>query len=211
MSAILKIYTDSGHTSEVAHTAYVNTTLSGNTSIGATSITVASTTNMPTQGYIDIDTGGSLETVPYASISGTTINLAKALVNAHSGGATVVQWYYFLAIGDQANGILNDGTNATPNGNNTATWYLYNAGDQTAQSIVLSTSNVSPSTPDGYADTLISITGSSSGFATSVTPSNLVAGATQQFWLVAEIPNGQALSGSANPQICLININAQSL
>lgn len=211
MSAILKIYTDSGHTSEVAHTAYVSTTLSSNASIGATSISVASTTNMPAQGYIDIDTGGSLETVPYASISGTTINLAKALVGAHSGGASVVQWYYFLAIGDQTNGILNDGTNATPNGNNTATWYLYNAGDQTAQSIVLSTSNVSPSTPDGYADTLISITGSSSGFATSVTPANLAVGATQQFWIVAEIPNGQALSGSANPQICLININAQSL
>lgn len=211
MSAILKIYTDSGHTSEVTHTPYVSTTLSGNASIGATSITVASTTNMPSQGYIDIDTGGSLETVPYASLSGTTINLAKALTGAHSGGAAVVQWYYFLAIGDQTNGILNDGTNATPNGNNTATWYLYNAGDQTAQAITLSTSNASPSTPDGYTDTLISITGSSSGFSTSVTPSNLATGATQQFWLVAEIPGGQALSGSANPQICLININAQSL
>jgi len=211
MSAILKIYTDSGHTSEVAHTANVSTTLNGGVSSGATSIVVNSTTNMPAQGYIDIDTGGSLETIPYASISGTTINLAKALASSHSSGVAVVQWFYQLNIGDQTSGILNDGSNATPTGNNTATWYLYNAGDQTAQTITLSTSNTSPSTPNGFTDTLISITGSSSGFATSVTPANLAAGSTQQFWLVEEVPGGQALSGSANPQICVINISAQTV
>src|SRR5258708_3350242 len=118
MPAQLKVYTDSGHTSEVAHTSNASTTLNGATSIGATSIVVASASGMPSQGFIDIDTSGLLETVPYTSISGTTINLSKALANAHSSGVAVVQWYYSLAVGDQTNGIINDGTEATPNGTN---------------------------------------------------------------------------------------------
>lgn len=209
MSAFLKVYTDSGHTSEVAHTTNISTTLNGATSIGATSIVLTSTTGMPAQGYLDIDTAGSLETVQYTSISGTTVNLAKALANAHSNGVTVVQWYYLLAVGDQTNGIVNDGTQASPTGLNTATWYLYNAGDQTAQSPTIATSSGGNSTTSGYADTLVSITSSTTGFATSVSPSNITAGSTQQFWVCAEIPSGQSNVG--NPQICVINITYNSI
>lgn len=211
MTAFLKFYTDSAHTSEVTHTASNSTTLNGSVSIGATSIVVTSTTTMPSQGYLDIDTGGNLESVPYVSISGTTINLAQALSKAHSSGVVVVQWVYQLNVGDQTNGILNDGTNATPGVNNTGTWYLYNAGDQTAQSISMFTSSASPSTTNGYSDTLISITGPTTGFATSASISSLTAGAQQQVWIVAEIPTNQQTASSLNPQTCLITLSLNSI
>lgn len=212
MPAQLKLYTDSGHSSEVAHTAQNSTTTAGGTqSIGTTSLQVTSTAGMPSQGFVDIDTAGNLETLPYSSIiDGTHIGLAKATTISHATGVAVVQWYYSLAIGDQTNGIVNDGTNAAPNSpTNVATWYCYNAGDQTAQSVTLATSNASPSTVLGFSDTLISITNASSGFAASQSPANIAAGAQQQFWLVAEIATGQ--SPAANPQICVLNISYQSV
>lgn len=213
MSAQLKIYTDNAHTSEVAHTAQNSTTTAGGTqNVGTTSLQVTLTTGMPSQGYVDIDTGGNLETLPYSSIIDSThIGLAKATTISHASGVAVVQWYYSLAIGNQSTGIANDGSNATPNGvgTNVATWYLYNAGDQTAQNITLATSNSAPSTALGFTDTLISITSASASFAASQSPSNISAGSQQQFWLVAEVASGQ--SNAANPQICIVNVTYQSV
>lgn len=211
MPAQLKIYTDNAHSSEVAHTAQNSTTTAGGTQpIGTTSLAVTSTAGMPSQGFIDVDTAGNLETLPYSSIIDSThIGLAKATTIAHATGVAVVQWYYSLAVGDQTNGIINDGTEDVPTGANTNTWYLYNAGDQTAQNVTVATSNASPSTALGFADTLISITSSSTGFATSVSPANIAAGSQQQFWLVAEVASGQ--SNVANPQICVVNVSYQSV
>ena len=210
MPAQLKIYTDSAHTSEVPHTTNASTTLNGAVSAGAGSIVVASTTGMPAQGYIDIVDGtNGNETLPYTSISGTTINLAKATAFAHASGLTVNQWVYVLLVGDQTNGILNDGTNATPNANNTATFYLYNAGDQVAQSPSIATSNTSPSTTSGFTDTLVSITSATTGFSASVSPANINAGSQVQFWVVAQIPSGQ--SGINKPQQCVINVSYSSI
>lgn len=213
MSAFLKVYIDSGHTSEVAHTTQNATTLNGGVSAGATQITLTSTTNWPSQGYLDIIDGtNGNETLAYYGLSGSTVNIARTggLQFNHSSGLTVNQWYYQLAVGDQTNGIPNDGTASTPVAANTASWYLYNAGDQTAQSPTLATSGASPSTTQGYADTLISITSSSSGFATSVAPGNITAGASPtQFWVTAEIPSGQSAAG--NPQVCTINISYNSI
>lgn len=210
MSAILKVYTDNAHASEVAHTTNIGTTLSGAVSAGATSIVVNSTTGMPAQGIIDIIDGtNGNETIAYSSISGTTINLMSALAHNHATGLTVNQWYYLLAVGDQTNGILNDGSEATPTAANTGTWYVYNAGDQTAQSPTFATSNTSPSTSAGFSDTLISITSSTTGFAASVSPSNIASGAQQQIWVVAEVPSGQSAVG--NPQLCVINLNYQTV
>jgi hypothetical protein len=214
MSAFLKIYTDSGHTSEVAHTTDHSTTISsgsGTVAAGATSLTLTSTTGWPTSGNIDIIDGtNGNETIQYYGLSGTTIQLATATANQHSNAsATINQWYYQLAVGDQTNGIPNDGTESTPQAGNTNTWYIYNAGDQVAQSITLATSNASPSTSQGYSDTVVSITSSSSGFSTSVSPSNLNAGSSQQFWVCAEIPSGQSAAG--NPQLCVINLTYSSI
>lgn len=197
MSALIKVYTDATHLSEVAHTAQNSTTTAGGTqAIGTTSLQVVSTAGMPLQGTVDIDTGGNLETLAYTNVPDSThLTLAKATAISHASGVAVVQWYYGLNIGDQTNGILNDGTQAAPTGLNTTTWYLYNAGDQIAQNIVLSVSTtippIAPSTSDGATDTLVSITGSGSGFASSVTPANLAVGAVQQFWVVEQIPLGQ--------------------
>lgn len=213
MPAILKVYTDSGHSSEVAHTAQNSTTLNngGTLSSGATSLTLTSTSGWPASGMLDIDTGGNLETIPYFGLSGSTVQLAKATSVNHSNGVAVVQWYYYLAVGDQGLGIANDGTNATPNSpTNVATWYVYNAGDQTAQSPVLSTSNSAPSTTLGYSDTVISITNASSGFSTSVSPSSINASSQQQIWVCAEIANNQN-PGGTNPQLCLINLAYNSI
>lgn len=211
MPAQLKLYTDNNHSSEVAHTANVSTTTAGSTQgIGTTSLQVTSTSGMPSQGFVDIDTSANLETLPYSSIiDGTHIGLAKATTISHASGVAVVQWYYSLAVGDQTNGIVNDGSEATPTGANTNTWYCYNAGDQAAQNITLATSNASPSTPLGYSDSLISITSSTTGFAASVSPANLAAGSQQQFWVVAEVASGQ--SNAANPQICVVNTAYQSV
>jgi hypothetical protein len=211
MPAQLKVYTDSGHSSEVAHTTANGTTLNGAVSAGAASIIVTSTTGWPSQGFIDIVDGtNGNETIPYTSISGTTVNLAKVTASAHASGLTVNQWVYVLAVGDQTNGILNDGSNASPNGTtNVGTWYLYNAGDQVAQSPSIATSNTSPSTTSGYSDTVVSITSASTGFGTSVSPSNINAGSQQQFWVAAQIPSGQ--SGINNPQQCVINISYSSI
>jgi hypothetical protein len=212
MPAQLKIFTDSGHASEVAHTAQNSTTTAGGTQgIGTISLQVASTASMPAQGYVDIDTAGNFETLPYASIIDSThIGLAKATAISHAISVAVVQWYYSLAVGDQSLGIVNDGTNATPNSpTNVATWYCYNAGDQTAQTVSLATASGAPDTTLGLSDTLISITSASASFAASVTPANITAGSQQQFWLVAEIATGQ--SNVANPQICQMNITFQSV
>lgn len=210
MPAQLKIYTDSGHTSEVTHTTNVSTTLNGAVSAGASSIVVASTTGMPNQGYIDIvDGSNGNETIPYTSISGTTINLAKVTAFAHTTGLTINQWVYILAVGDQTNGIPNDGSASTPVAANTATWYLYNAGDQVAQSPSIATSNSAPSTTSGFADTQISITSATSGFSSSVSPTNIAAGSQVQFWVTALIPSGQ--SGIGNPQQCVINVSYSSI
>lgn len=212
MSALLKVYTDSGHTSEVSHTTQNSTTTNGALSAGATSITLTSTTGMPTQGWLDIVDGtNGNETIAYYGLSGNTVTVANTggLAHLHPTGTTVNQWYYSLAVGDQTNGIINDGTQATPTGSNTSTWYVYNAGDQTAQSPSIATSNTSPSTTSGYADTLVSITSASSGFATSVSPSNIAAGGVQQFWVVAEIPSGQSAVG--NPQVCVVNLSYSSI
>src|SRR5487761_1142703 len=207
MPAQLKFYTDSGHSSEVAHTAQNSTTTAGSTQgIGTTTLQVTSTASMPAQGYVDIDTSTNLETLPYNSVVDSThLALAKATAISHASGVAVVQWYYSLAVGDQTNGIANDGTNAAPNGVgvNVATWYCYNAGDQTAQSITLETVSGSPDTTLGLSDTLISITSATASFAASVTPANLAAGSQQQFWVVAEVASGQ--SNVANPQICTVN------
>lgn len=213
MSALIKVYTDSGHTSEVAHTTQNATTTNGALAAGATSMTLTATTNWPTQGWLDIVDGvNGNETIAYYGLSGATVNIANTggLAHLHPTGTTVNQWYYTLPIGDQTNGILNDGSNATPNANNTATFYAYNAGDQAAQSpsIAVNTS-ASADTTAGKTDTLVSITSATSGFAASVSPANLAAGATQQFWVVAEIPNGQSAAG--NPQVCEVDISYQSI
>jgi hypothetical protein len=214
MSALLKVYTDSGHSSEVAHTTQNSSTIETGhaASAGDTVLYITSTTGMPTQGYIDIVDTGKNETIAYYGLSGNTVNVANTggLAYAHSTGVTLNQWYYQLAVGDQTNGIPNDGTNASPNSpTNVATWYCYNAGDQTAQSPTLATVSGAPSTGTGYTDTLISITSASAGFAASVSPSNIASGSQQQFWVVAEIANGQSAAG--NPQICVIDISYQSI
>ena len=213
MSALLKVYTDSGHTSEVAHTTQNATTTNGALAAGATTMTLTSTTGWPTQGYLDIvDATNGNETIAYYGLSGTTVNIANTggLAHLHPTGTTVNQWYYSLPIGDQTNGILNDGTNATPNANNTATFYAYNGGDQTAQNptIAINTS-ASADTTAGKADTLVSITSATTGFAASVAPANIAAAAQQQFWVVAEIPNGQSAAG--NPQVCEVDLAWQSI
>lgn len=212
MPAILKVYTDSGHTNEVAHTTQNSTTLNGGPSAGATALTLTSTSGWPTAGMLDIIDGtNGNETIPYFGLSGNVVQLAKPTGVSHANGLTVNQWYYLLAVGDQTNGIPNDGTNAAPNSpTNVGTWYVYNAGDQTATSPVFATSNASPSTTEGFSDTLISITSASASFAASQSPSNITAGSQQQVWVVAEIPTGQNPAGT-NPQLCLINLTFNSI
>jgi hypothetical protein len=213
MGAFIKVYTDSGHTSEVAHTTNLSATLNGSHPSGSTSFTLTGDISQwPTAGYLDvIDGTNGNESIPYFGKSGQTVQLAKATAATHAGGLTVNQWYYSLAVGDQANGIPNDGTNATPNSpTNVGTWYLYNAGDQTAQSVVVSTDNTSPSTASGYADTVISQTSNSASFATSQSLGNIAAGAAaKQVWVAAEIPTNQNPAG--NPQVCKLNIAYASI
>lgn len=211
MPALLKVYTDAGHTAEVAHTSQNATTTAGGTqNSGTTSLQVSSTANMPAQGIVDIDTSGNLETIPYTAVTDAThLALAKATTISHASGVAVVQWAYVLSVGDQSLGIVNDGSQATPTVSNVATWYAYNAGDQTALSPTFSASSASPSTTSGYADTLISITSNSSGFAASVSPSNIAAGAQQQFWVCEEVPTGQ--SNIPGTQLCTINLQYQSV
>lgn len=213
MPAFPKLYTDSGHSSEVAHTTNLSTTTNGAVSAGGTSLTLTSTTGWPTSGVIDIIDGtNGNETIEYYGLSGTTIQLAKALQFLHPTGTTVNQWYYQLAVGDQTNGIPNDGTNATPVGTNTATWYIYNAGDQVCQGLVVSTVSGAPSTGQGYTDTLLSITSASTGFSTSVTVGNLSVGGQQQLWVTEEVPSGQSnLSPNANPQYCQIQFTFSTI
>lgn len=206
MPAFPKLYTDSGHASEVAHTTQNSTTLNGAVSAGATSLTLTSTTGWPTTGYLDIIDGtNGNEAIPYFGLSGNTVQLAKATGVSHATGLTVNQWYYQLNIGDQTNGIPNDGSASTPVAANTGTWYCYNSGDQTAQGLALSLISGAPSTGQGFSDTVISITSATTGFATAQTIGNLAAGSQQQIWIAAEIPSGQSnLSPNANPQICQI-------
>lgn len=212
-SAVLKVYTDNAHTNEVAHTANNSTTLNngGTLGIGATSLTLTSAAGWPTSGMLDIDSGGNLETIPYFGLSGNVVQLSFPTAISHANAVSVVQWYYSLAVGDQTNGIANDGTNATPNGTtNVGTWYVYNSGGQIATSPVFSTSNASPSTAQGFSDTVISITSISAGFATSVNPSNIAVGGQQQIWVCAEIPSAQNPAGT-NPQVCVINLSYNSI
>lgn len=211
MSALLELFTDSGHTNQVAHTAQNSTTTAGGTqNSGTTSLQVSSTAGMPAQGVVDIDTGGNLETIPYTAVTDSThLALAKATAINHASGVAVVQWYYALPVGDQTLGIVNDGSQSAPTASNVGTWYVYNAGDQTATFCAFSTSSASPSTPSGYADTLISVTNSSSGFGATVTPSNIAVGGTQQIWIVEEIPTGQ--SNVPGGQTCVLNLQYQSV
>lgn len=203
MAAFPKLYTDSGHTSEVAHTAQNSTTLNGALAIGATSATLTSTTGMPTSGYIDLDTSTNLESIPYYGLSGNVIQLANPTTIAHATGVAAVQWYYSLAVGDQTNGIPNDGTANTPVAANTATWYVYNAGNQIAQSLTIAVVSGAPSTTQGQTDTNMSITSATTGFAQSVSAGNLAVGATQQIWVDEQIPSGQSAAG--NPQVCVVS------
>lgn len=212
MPAQLKVYTDAGHTTEVAHTTDHTTTLNGALTTASTSATLTSVTGWPTSGMLDIIDGtNGNETIPYYGLSGNTVQLAKNPTVAHASGLTVNQWYYSLAVGDQTNGIPNDGTDAAPNGvgTNVATWYVYNAGDQIAQSPSFATVTGAPSTTQGFADTLISITSATAGFAASVTPANMAVGAVQQIWVVAEVPNGQSAAG--NPQLCVLNLSYNTI
>lgn len=214
MSAILKVFTDSAHTSEVAHTTLLGTTIqTGHAAlVGDTTLFLTSVTGAPVQGMLDIIDGANNElAIPFYGLSGNQVQLAltSGLAHAHAAGVTVNVWFYQLAVGDQTNGIPNDGTEAAPAAGNTANWWLYNAGDQTAQSPTLATASGAPSTASGFADTLISITSGSAGFAASVSPSNIAAGATQEFWVVAEVPSGQSIAG--NPQVCQLNITYSSI
>lgn len=207
MPAQLKVYTDSGHTLEVAHTTDHSTTLNGALTTASTSATLTSTAGMPTSGMLDIIDGtNGNETIPYYGLSGSVVQLAKNPTVAHASGLTVNQWYYQLAVGDQTNGIPNDGTDAAPNGVgvNVATWYVYNAGDQIAQSPSFATVTGAPSTTQGFTDTLISTTSATAGFAATVTPANMAVAAVQQIWVVEEVPNGQSAAG--NPQLCVLNL-----
>lgn len=209
MPAQLKVYSDAGHTTELAHTTNISTTINnaGGYAPGATSITLTSTTGISQTGYIDIiDATNGNETIPYISVVGNVVTLMKATLFTHPNSCVVNQWYYALLVGDQVNGIAADGTQSTPTGSNTATWYLYNAGDQQAQSPKINTVATSPpSTASGFADTLLSITSATAGFSNAVTPANMNAGDPPiQFWVCEEIPNGQSTTG--NPQVCLLNI-----
>lgn len=211
MSALLKVYTDAGHSNEVAHTTQNSTTSTGSQAAGTSAFNVVSTAGMPTQGIIDIIDGvNGNETIAYIAVtSSTQLSLAKATAFTHPNGTTVNQWYYVLTVGDQTNGILNDGTQATPTGLNTGTWYAYNAGDQIAQSPVFSTVNGAPTTSDGFTDTLLSIISGSSGFAASVSPANVAVGGQVQFWVVEEIPSGQ--SNIPGAQVCVLSLAYQSV
>jgi len=205
MPAFPKVYTDNAHASEVAHTAQNATTINGAIAAGATSLVLTSAAGWPTSGYLDITDGtNGNETIGYYGLTGSTIQLAKATAFLHPNLCVINWWYYSLAVGDQTNGIPNDGTNATPVGTNTNTWYLYNAGDQIAQGIVLATVNGAPSTAQGQLDTYISHLTATTGFSQSDTIGNIAVGAQQQFWVDAQIPSGQ--SAANNPQICQISI-----
>lgn len=211
MSAILKVYTDAAHTSEVAHTTVYATSLSVAVALGATVFQVANGANWPAQGFIDIVDGvGGNETVAYYGLVSNSANVANTggFAHAHAASAGVIQWAYNLPVGDQTNGIVNDGTQSTPTVQNVTTWYLYNGGDQTAQSPTITTASQSSST-QGFADTLISITSANSGFTSSASPAAIVSSTAQEFWVVAEVPNGQSAAG--NPQFCTINVAYQSI
>ena len=202
MTAFMKVYTDSAHASEVAHTANISTTLNngGTLAIGATAPICATTVGMPSSGAIDIDSAGTLETLRYVSITGSTLNLAKATAISHANSVAIVQWYYSFPIGDQTNGIPNDGTASSASTGPSATWYYYNAGDQVAQSVVLAVVNVSPTTTDGYADTNVSTTSATTGYSQSISIGNVTNGAAAvQFWIDAQVPSAQSAIG--NPQV----------
>ncbi len=216
MSAFLKIYSDNLHTVELAHNTDIATTINhtGGYAAGATSIVVANA--LPGYGTIDIiDATNGNETIAYATptpgVASTTLNLLTPLAHLHPNNCVVNEWYYSLPVGDQVNGVLNDGTNATPNGIgvNVQNFYLYNAGDQKAQTVTMSTSNVSPSTSQGYTDTLLSQTSATAGFAASLAMGNIASGAQVQFWAVAEVTSGQSFTN--NPQACVVNLAYQSV
>jgi hypothetical protein len=210
MPAFLRIYSDNTHTTEAQKATAASSTISGTAAVGVTQLTLVNGASFPaTGGYLDIIDGtNGNESIPFISVSGNVVQLAKATQFSHTN-STVNYWRYSLPIGDQTNGISNDGSNVTPNVNNTATFYLYNAGDQTAQSPSLAINSAAPSTASGFADTRLSITSASSGFATSVSPANINVGSQVQFWIVAQIPSGQ--SNINNPQQCLIDLSYQSI
>jgi hypothetical protein len=86
MSAFLKVYTDSGHTSEVAHTTQNATTIATShaVSAGDTTVQLTSTSGMPTQGYIDvIDGTNGNETLAYYGLSGNVINISPGFDHKH--------------------------------------------------------------------------------------------------------------------------------
>ncbi len=216
MSAFLKIYSDNLHTVELAHNTDIATTINhtGGYAAGATSIVVANA--LPGYGTIDIiDATNGNETIAYATptpgVASTTLNLLTPLAHLHPNNTVVNEWYYSLPVGDQTNGILNDGTNATPNGIgvNVQNFYIYNAGDQKAQNTNIATSNANPSTSSGYTDSLLSQTSATASFFASLNMGNIASGAQVQFWAVAEVTLGQTIVG--NPQLCVVNLAYQSV
>lgn len=66
-----------------------STTLNGNTTAGATSVTVGSATGFATGQQITIDTGSLLEVRKISNVVSTTITLADPLLFAHGTGVTV--------------------------------------------------------------------------------------------------------------------------
>jgi len=212
MSAILKVYTDAAHTSEVAHTTIYATALSVAVNPGATIIQVANASFWPAQGMIDIIDGtNGNDTLAYYGLVSNSANIANTggVSHTHAAGITVNQWAYNLPVGDQVNGIVNDGTQSGITTQNVTTWYAYNTGDQTAQSPTLTTASQSSST-QGFADTLVSFTTTAISYSTNAFPAiNIVALTSAEFWVAAEIPNGQSAAG--NPQFCTINVAYQSV
>jgi hypothetical protein len=213
MSALVKVYTDAAHTSEVAHTTMYQTSISTALTAGGTVINVANGSFWPTSGWLDIVDGVTgNETLAYYGLVNNSANIANTggFAHNHAASAGVIQWTYNLPVGDQVNGIPNDGTQAGITVQNVTTWYLYNAGDQPAQSLTIGTASQSSST-QGFADSLVSFSTAATSYSTSnaPVPVNLAALTTQEFWVASEVPSGQSAAG--NPQFCTININYSSI
>ena len=66
-----------------------STTLSGNTSAGATTLTVTSATGFATGQEVIIDTAGFIEARKITNVAGSVITVADALTFAHTSGVTV--------------------------------------------------------------------------------------------------------------------------
>ncbi len=76
---------------------FIQTTLSGSSSVGATSITVANSTGFLVPGTLTVGSGSTLETLTYTAIAGNNLTILPA-AKAHSSGAPVstamtLKWY----------------------------------------------------------------------------------------------------------------------